>query len=188
MTRIAVVLGSVRPNRNGAAVAEWVVEKASAVEGVEVELVDLQTFDLPFFAEPFPTAMAEPKDPNGKRWIDTIASFDAFLFVTAEYNHSVPGALKNAIDFLTPVSLADKAVGLVSYGAVGGVRAAEHLRQILVNLQAGVVNQAVMLNLFTDFESASTFKPAAIHDGEVEALVAAVVRRDQALSTLRQSA
>lgn len=185
MTRLAVVLGSIRPNRNGAAVADWVVEKANTVEGVNAELLDLATFDLPFFTEEAPTAMAVPKDPKALKWIEAISSYDAVIFVAGEYNHSVPGALKNAIDFLTPASLAHKSVGLVTYGAVGGVRSAEHLRQIMANFQADVINPSVMLNLFTDWENMSTFAPAAIHDTEVQTVTQALVARTTALASLR---
>lgn len=185
MTRLAVLLGSVRPNRVGAGVAEWVVAKADSVEGVEAELVDLAAFGLPLFAEPLPTAMAAPQDPKGAAFNEKIASFDAVIIVTPEYNHSIPGALKNALDFLEPKSLAFKGVGLVGYSFTNGIRPVEHLRQILANFEAGVVNAQVGLSLVTDFENMSEFKPAAHHEDEVPALVQAVVARTEALASLR---
>ena len=106
MTRLAVITGSVRPNRVGTGVARWVAEKASTVEGVEAEVLELADFHLPVFAEEVPPMMAAPK---------ALARFDAYIFVTPEYNRSVPGALKNAIDFIVPSVLANKAVGLVGY-------------------------------------------------------------------------
>lgn len=101
MAKIAVVIGSVRPNRIGAQVAEWVAGKAASVEGVEAQVVDLRELDLPLFAEELPTAMAAPKEPKAQPWLQAISEADGVLFVTPEYNHSIPGSLKNALDFLT---------------------------------------------------------------------------------------
>lgn len=187
MARIAVVIGSVRPNRIGAQVAEWVAQKAATVEGIEAQIVDLKDFALPVFAEEAPTAMAAPKEPAAQPWIQAISEADGVIFVTPEYNHSLPGSLKNALDFLTPASLAHKGVGIVSYGFTGGVRAAEHLRHVVANFEAATVNNQVMLSIPTDFENFSVFKPAAYHDGEVETQVQAVVARSEALGVLRQA-
>src|SRR5512145_3021861 len=100
MIRIAVILGSTRPNRNGDAVAHWVVERAGRRRDAEFELVDIRDFDLPLLDEPVPPSQHKYSKPHTKRWAAKIDSFDAFVFVTAEYNHGIPGALKNAIDFL----------------------------------------------------------------------------------------
>ena len=89
MTRLAVVLSSVRPNRAGGAVAQWVVDQASAVEGVEVDLVDLAELNLPVFAEAAPPAMAAPTDPAGAAFNERIKAADAIIFVTPEYNLSL---------------------------------------------------------------------------------------------------
>lgn len=185
MTRLGVILGSVRPNRVGQGVAEWVVSKANNVDGVEAELVDIAAFNLPLFAEPMPTAMAAPQDPAGSKFNETIKGFDAVIIVTPEYNHSIPGALKNAIDFLEPKALAHKGVGLVGYSFTGGLRPVEHLRLILANFEAAVVNPQVSLSLVTDFENMSTFKPAEYHDGEVEGMVEAMLAKGGALASLR---
>ena len=133
MTRIAVILGSVRPHRAGAQVADWVVARANTVEGVRAELVDLDAFHLPAFAEELPPMMAPAEDPAAVAWNEALAGFDAYIIVTPEYNHSIPGALKNAIDFITPSVLAGKAVGLVGYSYSAGHRPIEHLRSILAN-------------------------------------------------------
>ena len=185
MTRIAVVLGTVRPNRAGAAVAQWVADKANTVEGARAEVVDIAAFDLPLFAEPIPPSMAAPQDPAGAKFNETIQSFDAVIFVTPEYNHSIPGALKNAIDFLQPVALANKAVGGVSYSFGNGFRPLEHLRHIVATPGAYMVPQQVNLSMATDFENMSEFKPAAYHDGEVPAMVEAMVALDKALAPMR---
>lgn len=128
--------------------------------------------------------MAAPKDPAAAAWNEALARFDAYVFVTPEYNRSIPGALKNAIDFIVPSLLANKAVGLVGYSYLGGTRPIEHLRGILVNFTTGVVGKQVNLSLATDFDKGA-FAPAAYHDGEVPAMVEAIVAHDKALAALR---
>lgn len=185
MTKIAVISSSIRPASIGGPVAEWVAERANAIEGVEASVVRVADFKLPLFVEDFPTAMKPATDPAAVAWNAELAGYDAYVIVTPEYNHSIPGALKNAIDFISPSVLANKAVGLVGYSFSAGHRPIEHLRQILVNFTTGVVRAQVNLHLATDFENMSTFKPAAFHDGEVDALVASLVEQDKALATLR---
>ncbi|WP_454922373.1 NADPH-dependent FMN reductase, partial [Actinomyces naeslundii] len=110
MTRLAVVVGSVRPNRVGGSIAQWVVDQANEIEGVEAEIVDIASFNLPLFSEEVPPRMAVPSDPAGAAFDAALKSFDALIFVTPEYNFSIPGALKNAIDFLQPGAVANKGV------------------------------------------------------------------------------
>ncbi|MFJ6567700.1 NADPH-dependent FMN reductase [Streptomyces sp. NPDC091292] len=155
MTRIAVILGSTRPGRRGAAVARWVDEAAGrhpAVKSGEVttEVVDLADFGLPLLDEPVPAAFGQYGKEHTRRWSETIASFDGFVFVTPEYNHSVPAALKNAIDFLYG-EWHNKAAGFVSYGVHGGTRAVEHLRLILGEVKIATVASQVALPVFTEF-------------------------------------
>ena len=185
MTRLGVILGTVRSNRVGASVAQWVVDKANTVEGVNADVIDIASFNMSLFAEPMPPAMATPQDPGGAKFNETVSSYDALIFVSPEYNHSIPGALKNAIDFLEPKALANKGVGFVGYSFSGGVRQVEHLRQILANFEAAMVTQQVSLSLITDFENKSEFKPDAHHDNEVQGMVAAMVARTDALAPLR---
>lgn len=185
MTKIAVISSSVRPASVGGPVAEWVARRANDIEGVQADVVRVADFDLPLFVEDLPTAMRPAQDPAAVRWNETLAGYDAYVIVTPEYNHSVPGALKNAIDFITPATLADKAVGLVSYSFSAGNRPIEHLRQILANFTTGVVREQVGLHLVTDFKGMSEFAPADFHDGEVDAMVRSLVRLDGALATLR---
>ena len=185
MTRLAVLHGSVRPNSAGTGVADWIVEKANTVDGVDAELVSLASFNLPVFAEEVAPARAMPTAPEGVAFNETLASYDAVIIVSPEYNHSIPGALTNALDYLRPGTLANKGIGLVGYSFTGGIRPVEHLRQILSNFEAGVVNTQVSLSLVTDFVNMTEFAPAPYHEGEVPALVDAVVERTKALSALR---
>ena len=184
MTTIAVITGSVRPGRAGSAVARWIAEKANEVDGVDARVLELADFDLPVFAEEVPPMMALAKDPAAVAWNEVLAGFDAFIIVSPEYNHSVPGGLKNAIDFITPSVLANRAVGLVGYSYSAGHRQIEHLRAILANFTTGVVGAQVNLHLASVF-AGGAFAPAAFHDGEVAGLVQALVAQDKALATLR---
>src|SRR2546423_10458037 len=101
-------------------------------------------------------------------------SFDGFVFVTAEYNHGIPGALKNAIDFLFR-EWNDKATGFVSYGGAGGARAVEQLRLVLAEVQMATVRNQVLLSMFTDFENYSIFKPDARHGKSVNEMFDQVI-------------
>ena len=161
--KVAIILGSTRPNRNGEAVAKWVYGLASKRGDVDYELLDLKDADLPLLDEPIPPSQGKYTHAHTKAWAAKVDAFDAFVFVTPEYNHSTSGALKNAIDFLYK-EWNNKAAGFVSYGSAGGVRAVEHLRLIMAELQIADVRAQVTLSLFTDFENFSTFKPQPMHE------------------------
>jgi len=187
MTRIGIILGSTRPNRNGEQVAKWVYETAALRSDADFELVDLRDYPLPHLDEPLPPSMGQYQNDHTKEWSDKIASFDGFVIVTPEYNHSTSGVLKNAIDYLY-AEWNDKAVGFVSYGAVGGARAAEQLRLISGELQMADVRQQVALSLLTDFENYSVFKPSAYHVAALNTLLDQVVAWSSALAPLREPA
>jgi NAD(P)H-dependent FMN reductase len=163
MLKIAIILGSTRPNRVGAIVAEWVNEIAGKRTDAEFELVDVAKLDLPLLDEELPPAVGQYANQHTKDWAAKVASFDAFVFVTPEYNHSVPAGLKNALDFVY-AEWANKAAGFVSYGAAGGIRAVEHLRLILAELQVATVRTQLTLNSYTDFENFYVFKPTGQHE------------------------
>ncbi|MEV4720110.1 NAD(P)H-dependent oxidoreductase [Micromonospora noduli] len=185
MTRIGIILGSTRPGRNGEAVARWVLDIAKQRSDAEYELIDLLDYQLPHLDEAYPPSMGQYTQPHTKRWAETIASFDGFIIVTPEYNHSTSGALKNAIDFLY-AEWNNKAVGFVSYGSVGGTRAVEHLRLISGELQMADVRSQVALSLFTDFENFSVFKPNQFHQDSLTATLDQVVAWSAALAPLRK--
>jgi NAD(P)H-dependent FMN reductase len=184
MTRIGIILGSTRPGRNGEAVARWVHEVGSRRTDAEFELVDLLDYKLPHLDEVYPPSMGQYAQPHTRNWADKIASFDGYVMVTPEYNHSTSGALKNAIDFLY-AEWNNKAVGFVSYGSAGGTRAVEHLRLIAAELQMADVRAQVALSLFTDFENFSVFKPSEFQHDALTATLDQVVAWSQALAPLR---
>jgi len=187
MIRIGIILGSTRPGRNGAAVAKWVHGIAAGRGDAEYELVDIQDFDLPLLDEPVPPSRGQYTKEHTKRWAAKIASFDAFVFVTPEYNHGTSAALKNALDFLY-AEWNDKAAGFVSYGSAGGARAVESLRLVMGELMVADVRQQVLLSLFTDFENFSDFKPAAMHEKSLHTMLDQLVKWGTALRGVRGAA
>ena len=184
MIKIAIVIGSTRPGRKAEAVARWVYEIAAKRPEAEFELVDIKSFDLPLLDEPIPPSMGKYSQPHTKTWAAKIASFDAFVFVTPEYNHGTSGALKNAIDFLYR-EWNNKAAGFVSYGSTGGVRAVEQLRLVMGELQVADVRAQVALSIYTDFENFTAFKPALLHEKSLNAMLTQVIAWGGALKTLR---
>jgi NAD(P)H-dependent FMN reductase len=139
--RIAIIIGSTRDSRFGEKPARWIETHARARDW-DVELVDLRDFDLPLFNEVASNAWAPSQSEAAQAWQQKIGSFDGYIFVTAEYNRSITGALKNALD-QAYVEWNRKAFGIVGYGSVGGTRAAEHLRTIGVELQMVSTRSAV---------------------------------------------
>jgi NAD(P)H-dependent FMN reductase len=184
MTNIGIIIGSTRPGRNGEAVGKWVYEVARQRFDAEFELVDLLDFKLPHLDEVYPPAMGRYQEPHTLRWAEKIASFDGFVIVTAEYNHSIPGALKNAIDFLH-AEWNHKAVGFVSYGSAGGTRAVEHLRLVAAELSMVGVRAQVALPFATDFDSSSVFEPSDFSHAALSTVLEQVVTWSEALRPLR---
>jgi NAD(P)H-dependent FMN reductase len=187
MTKIAIILGSTRPGRNGEAVARWVLQQASTRTDADFELVDLRDHPLPHLDEAVPASMGMYSQPHTLAWAATIAAYDGFVFVTPEYNHGTTGVLKNAIDYLY-AEWNNKAAGFVSYGSAGGARAVEHLRLIMGELQVADVRQQVQFSLFHDFENFSTFVPGPQHEASVALMFDQVVSWSEALRTVRDAA
>jgi NAD(P)H-dependent FMN reductase len=184
MLKVAIIIGSTRPGRVGEAVARWVFEIAQNRRDAAYELVDIKDFNLPLLDEPVPPSQGKYSQPHTHAWAAKIASFDAFVFVTPEYNHGIAGALKNALDFLF-AEWNNKAAGFVGYGSAGGARAVEHLRLVMGELQVADVRNQVMLSLFTDFENFTVFKPHPRHEASLNAMLDQVVAWGGALRSLR---
>jgi NAD(P)H-dependent FMN reductase len=140
--RLAMIIGSTRPQRFADKPAEWLMEQAAARDDLTLERIDLRDFDLPFFAEASSNLHMPSVDPRVLAWQDAIRPYDGYIFVVAEYNHSITGALKNALD-QAYVEWVRKPFSALSYGGTGGVRAVEHLRMIGVELQMAPVKNAV---------------------------------------------
>lgn len=140
--KIGVIISSIRPTRFGEKPAQWILEHAQKRDDIDVELVDLKDYALPMFDSPASDMWAPPSHPEVIRWQNKLSEFDGYIFVVAEYNRSITGALKNALDQAYKPFIR-KAAGFVGYGSVGGARAVEHLRNILVELQAVPIRQGI---------------------------------------------
>src|SRR5207253_1787933 len=186
MLRIAIIIGSTRPGRNGEAMAKCVHEIAQKRTDAEFELVDIKDFNLPLLDEPVSPIMGQYSKPHTKVWAGKIGPFDGYVFVAPEYNHGISGALKNAIDFLFR-EWNNKAAGFVSYGSAGGSRAVEQLRLVLAEVQIATVRNQVLLSLFTDFENFSIFKPDPRHEKSVNEMFDQVIAWGGAMKALREN-
>jgi NAD(P)H-dependent FMN reductase len=132
--RLALIIGSTRPSRFADKPADWLLEQAAEREDLTLEKLDLRDFDLPLFAEMGSNLHVPSQDPKALAWQDALRPFDGYVFVVAEYNHSITGALKNALD-QAYVEWMRKPFSALGYGSTGGARAVEHLRGIGVELQ-----------------------------------------------------
>lgn len=184
MLKIGIIVGSTRPGRKAAAVAKWVHDILKGRQDAEFEIVDIEDFKLPLLDEPVPPTMHQYRNAHTKTWSEKIASFDAYIFVTPEYNHATSAALKNAIDFLFH-EWNNKAAGFVGYGGAGGVRAVENLRLVMGEIKVADVRAQVALSMWTDFENFTTFKPHEGHDKAVHLMADEVIAWGGALKTLR---
>jgi NAD(P)H-dependent FMN reductase len=184
MVRIAVVVGSTRPGRRSRQVADWVLDRAQRHSGAEFEMLDLADFELPLLDEPLPPSLGRYENEHTKVWARAVAPFDGFVFVTGEYNHAVPGALKNSLDYLY-AEWNNKAAGFVSYGSSGGVRAVENLRLIAGELQVADVRAQVALPFSTEFQNYTTFAPSQAAEDQLVPLLEQVIAWAEALKPLR---
>lgn len=185
MLKIGIIVGTTRPNRRADTVAKWFLDIVKGRSGVAFEIVDIAQYKLPNLDEPMPPSMRNYAHDHTKKWSEKVASLDGYVFVTPEYNHSYSGSLKNAIDFVYH-EWVNKAAGFVSYGTTGGVRAVEHLRGVMAELQIADVRAHVSLSLYTDFENFSAFKPAASHTAQVNLLADQVIAWSEAFKGLRE--
>lgn len=174
---IGIILGSTRDGRVSPQVGAWVKELADKRGDANYTIIDIVDYKLPL--------LGEAGDASGARdWSQAVAAQDGFVFIVQEYNHSISGALKNALDYLRE-EWNNKAAGIVSYGSVGGARAAEHLRGILGELLVADVRVHPALSLFTDFENGSEFKPKAVQADSVNQMLDQVIPWATALKTIR---
>lgn len=136
---ILIIVGTTRQGRSGRKIADWYIGEAQKVapENVNLELLDVADLDLPVFNEPVSPMMHQYNDIQNNI-AEKIGAADGFVFVTGEYNHSIPGSLKNFMDYIN-AEWAHKAAAFVGYGTVGGTRAIEHLIQILAELHVASV-------------------------------------------------
>ena len=181
--KIGIVIGSIREGRKGEDVGRWVHDLARERGDETYELVDLRAFDVPLL-----TTSVQPgtggrvyDSPQVREWSAAVDACDAFVFVTPEYNHGVPGAFKNAYDSLGP-EWVGKPVAFVSYGGAGGVRAVEHWRPVVANFQQFGVRAQVALSTNTEWTDGA-FAPADRHLAEVATMLDQLVSATRRLAT-----
>ena len=159
MYNLKIISSTVRPGRKGPLIAAWIAEKAKQHGGFNVEVLDLGEINLPMMNEAHHPSLKKYEHEHTKKWAAKIAEFDGYIWVTPEYNHSTSAALKNAIDYLY-AEWNKKTVGIVSYGTVGGVRAAEHLKQIAGEMQMHDIRNGVyVLAPWAAFDENGDAKP-----------------------------
>lgn len=169
--KIGIVIGSIRDGRFGEGVGAWVAEAAQQREGVTYEVLDLREFNVPLLTAATVPGAANKQydDPCVTAWSQAVDACDGFVFVTPEYNHGVPGAMKNAYDSLG-MEWWGKPVAFVSYGAAEGVRAVENWRQVVGNFQQYDVRNQVTLSTFNDVDAAG-FAPQERRAAELERML-----------------
>ena len=132
--KIGIVMSTTREGRFGEKAASWIIDAAKNRGDLDVELIDLRDFPMPFFEDAMSPAYAPPANAVARKWAEKVQSLDGFIFVTAEYNRAPPAVLKNALDYAYN-EFNRKPAAFVGYGGVGGARAVEQLRLICVELQ-----------------------------------------------------
>jgi len=183
--KIAILVGSTRPGRKGSAVGRWVLDAAVQRDDAEFELVELDDHHLPLLDEPVDAGAAKRnyERESTRAWSRLVDGFDGFVWVTPEYNHGVPAAMKNAVDLLYP-EWNHKVAGFVGYGFDGATRAVEQWRSILAAVVMYTVRPQVALQNFADWTDGE-FTPGERRSGELTRVLDHVVRTTRAIRTLR---
>ena len=192
MTVISVVIGSTRQGRFSEKPAQWILQRLEKRDGVDVRLLDLRDFPMPFLDEPVPPAMpGRPPYENDvvKKWTAAIAQSDGFVFVTPEYNYGPSAVLKNAIDWVYP-EWNRKAAAFVSYGGAAGVRSVQQLRETAIELQLAPIRSSVHIpaaTLWTHFQGGDVNVGLAELDGSAGIMIEDLLWWTAALKTARVS-
>jgi len=158
--KLAIINGSTRPGNVTANQVKWILKAAQKADGVESTVINLADFPMPFMDEPISPKYNPDRKPSAtvQKWMDAVAGYDAYFWVTPEYNHSVPAVLKNAIDYLT-FELVRKPSAIASHGSVNGARAIMALKEILAELSTPVIGTI----------GVAGFPPVLNADGELSA-------------------
>ena len=189
MPKLTVVIASTRPGRVGLPVGQWFTARAEAHGGFEVQVADLAELALPLLDEPNHPRLRRYTKPHTRAWSQLVEGSDAFVFVTPEYNHGYPAALKNAIDYLHE-EWRYKPVGFVSYGAVsGGTRAVQQLKQVVATLNMMPLFEAVSIPFVAQFiDDEGVFRPNEVLEQAADDMLDELLRVQAALRVLRKDA
>lgn len=182
--RIAIIIGSTRPDRVGPTIAEWAFQRAAERRDAAYDLIDLAHVGLPLLDEPEPAAARHYTHEHTKRWSRLIESYDGYVFVTPEYNRGMAASLKNAIDFLYD-EWNDKAAGIICYGSSGGLRSGEQLKSTLGEVQIATVRAQVSLSIYDDMVDFVELRPRAHQQGNLDAMLDQLLRWGRAMRGLR---
>jgi NAD(P)H-dependent FMN reductase len=186
MPKLLIIIGSTRPGRQGERVASWFTTQAQTHGGFDIDVADLNQLDLPLLDEPNHPRLQDYTQDHTRAWSTQVGAADVLVFVTPEYNHSMPASVKNAIDYLHN-EWRHKAVGIVSYGGIaGGTRAVTALEPVLSALTMYPAQNLVNIPFFTRFiDGAGTFIGDEGTDGAAQAMLRELTELDSALSALR---
>ena len=186
MPKLTVVLASVRDGRGGEGIARWFVTRAKEHAKFDVELADLKELNLPILDEPHHPRLKKYVHDSTKRWSEIVGGSDAFVFVTPEYNYTIPPALVNALDTVYH-EWTYKPVGFVSYGGIsGGMRAVQTEKLMVTGFKMMPMVEAVNIPFYTQFVENGVFKSNETHDKAVPVMLDELLRWAEALKTLRQ--
>lgn len=186
MINLKIIIASTRPGRKGPLLADWIFEKAGSHQEFELEMIDLAAINLPFIDEPHHPRLQQYTHQHTKDWSTKIASADAFIVVTPEYNHGFPATIKNAIDFLY-FEWRHKPIGFVSYGGIaGGTRSIQLLKPVLTSLDMVPLTAAVNVPFFTKFIKNDKFEATDDQNKMANGLFAELKRWSDLLSHMRQ--
>jgi len=185
MPKLTVVLASVRDGRGGEAIARWFVTRAKEHSKFDVELADLKELNLPILDEPHHPRLKKYVHDSTKRWSEIVGGSDAFVFVTPEYNYTIPPALVNALDTVYH-EWTYKPVGFVSYGGIsGGMRAVQTEKLMVTGFKMMPMVEAVNIPFYTQFVENGVFKSNETHDKAVPVMLDELLRWAEALKVLR---
>ncbi len=187
--RLMIVVSSTRPSRVGRKVADWVVKRAEAHDGFDVELVDLAELGLPLMDEPNHPRLSTYTRQHTLDWSGMVDASDAFVFVMAEYNHGFTAPLKNAIDYLLH-EWAYKPVGFVSYGGVaGGTRAVQMIKPVCTCVRMVPIVDAVPIPwIAQQLDDDGNFKSSDPLEASAKAMLDELAKMTQVLSAVRRPA
>ena len=146
--KVAIIIGTTRSGRQSHKLGLWALDHIKDVESVDAEIIDLGDYPMPFFEEPISPRYNPNRDPNTtvKKWLEKVSEFDAYIIVTPEYNHAIPGVLKNAIDYFD-WQVKQKPFAIISHGSTGGARAISNLKVIISEVQAVPIPSSVALTM-----------------------------------------
>jgi NAD(P)H-dependent FMN reductase len=186
MYRLKIINSTIRPGRKGPIVAQWIAEKAKAQGAFEVEVLDLKDINLPLMNEPNHPRLKKYEHEHTKHWSAKIEEAEAFIFITAEYDHNYPAPLRNALEYLVQ-EWAYKPAGIVSYGGVSaGTRAAKALQGDLASLQVVALKEAVNIPFFTEFIKEEKLVPNEVMDKAAELMLKQLLRWSKGMKLIRE--